>query len=156
MLKSVARPTSPIVLAQSGAAVSHTGNTNETTLATVVIPANSMGPNGAVRLTTLWTATNNANGKSVITRFGGQIVASNAPASFATYREQRQIINRNATNSQATYFGSFSGFGTSGAALNTQTIDTTQNVNLVIATQLTNAADTITLEAYTVEIIPSP
>lgn len=48
MLKSVARPASPIVLAQSGAVVSHTGTTGEVTLVTVAVPGNLLNANTTI------------------------------------------------------------------------------------------------------------
>ena len=42
-------------LAQSAVAASLTGTTTETALATIVIPAGSMGPNGQVEVAALWS-----------------------------------------------------------------------------------------------------
>src|SRR5688500_6060251 len=61
----------PYVLAQSAVAASHTGNTTETTLATVTVPANAIGANGRLRVTSLWSHTNSANSKTLRVRFGG-------------------------------------------------------------------------------------
>jgi hypothetical protein len=44
------------------------------------------------------------------------------------------------------------GFGSNAAALVTSTIDTAANANLVISGQLATPTDTITLEAYRVQI----
>jgi hypothetical protein len=54
-------------------AVSHTGDTLETTLGTITVPANSMGPNGFVRITTVWKIA--SAGKVNI--YFGQINAAN-------------------------------------------------------------------------------
>lgn len=155
MIKATAKPNSPIVLAQSAVAVSKTGDLVEATLASITIPAGAMGLNGSLRLTTVWSMTNNANIKNVITKWGGTNIATLPCASMATYREQRQINNRNAANSQVSFVSSFGGWSNSGVAIGTFTKDTTQDQALAIAVQLANAADTITLEAYTLELIPS-
>lgn len=154
MIKATARQASPIILAQSGAALSKTGDLVKTTLASIVVPANAMGHNGSIRLTTVWSMTNNANVKNVITQWGGTDIATLACASMATYREQRQITNRNALNSQVSFVSAFGGWSNSAVAINTQAKDTSQNQTLGIAVQLANAADTITLESYLVELIP--
>lgn len=147
------------LLAQSGAAASHTGNTSETTLATITVPANAMGPNGALRVTTLWSVTNNANDKTPIIRFGGtggtQYLGSPLSMSgTAIFQAMTIIRNRNATNSQIGYDqATVMTFGSSTNANQTSSVDTTAAADIVIRGQLANAADTITLEAYTVELL---
>lgn len=154
MLKATAKQAAPIILAQSGAPLSKTGDLNKTTLASVIVPANAMGKNGSIRVTTVWSMTNNANAKNVITQWGGTDIATLACASMATYREQRQITNRNALNSQVAFVSAFGGWANSAVAISTQAKDTSQDQTLGIAVQLTNATDTITLESYLVELIP--
>lgn len=153
MIKATAKPNAPIILAQSAVAVSKTGDTNEATLASITIPAGAMGANGSLRLTTVWSMTNNANVKNVITKWGGTNIATLACASMTTYREQRQIHNRNALNSQVCFISSFGGWSNSGVAIGTAAKDTSQDQVLAIATQLAVGTDTATLEAYTLELI---
>lgn len=142
------------VLAASGVAVSHTGNTNETALATIQVPANAMGANGAIRVTTTFSYTNSGNNKTQRVRFGGAagtqyfLVVDTATASR---RHQTQIHNRNATNSQVGQSQSVA-FGSSGVAATTSAVDTTAAVDIVISGQLANSGETITLENHTVEI----
>lgn len=143
------------VLARSGTAVSHTGNTNETALATISVPANSMGPNGVLRVTIVMSMTNNANGKTGRVRLGGLAgtsFAAVALANFQSWRHQTQIQNRNATNSQIATTDLQVGFGASTAAVITGALDTTSSQDLVISGTLTNSGDTITLESYLVEL----
>src|SRR5687767_4986995 len=59
------------LLAASPAAIAHTGTTDETVVATVVIPGGLMGTNGRLRVTSLWTWPNSANSKTVRVRFSG-------------------------------------------------------------------------------------
>jgi len=142
------------VLAQSSVAVSHTGTTTETTLATVTIPAGAMGPNGRVRITTFWTYTNSANTKTLRVRFGGasgaSYLAHNITAT-ATLRHQTEICNVNAANSQV---GSLNtSFGASTDAVLNSTVDTTSAVDIVFRCQLANAGEIVTLRSYLVELL---
>ena len=147
------------VLAASAVAASHTGSTAETALATIAVPANAMGPNGVLRITTHWSYTNNANAKTLSVRFGGvsgtQYLANNVSTS-ATTRDQRHIHNVNANNSQkGGMVGAVSvgGWGSNANAPVTSTLDTTTAKDIVISGVLANAGDTVTLESYLVEIV---
>lgn len=145
------------ILASSGVALSHTGNTNETVLATVTIPGGAMGANGRLRITTTWTYPNSANIKTLRIRFGGPAGTEycvNAPTTTTTNRIQHEIINRGAENSQVSgqsiaHFG----FGTGAAALVTSAQNTANAVDLVFSAQLASAAETVRLEHYLVELI---
>jgi hypothetical protein len=143
------------VLGQSSVAVSHTGDTNETTLATVTVPANRMGANGRLRITAHWTYTNSANNKIPRIRFGGSQVAGTTETTTVQRMTQLQIGNRNALNSQivsATANTTFTGFGTTSTAATTLTIDTTADRSVTMTGQLANTGETITLESYVVEL----
>lgn len=142
----------PSTVAQSAIAASVTGTLVATVLATVSVPANAMGKNGMLRITTTWSVTNSANNKTIVIRFGGTDISSNAVTTVATYQEQRMIQNRNAANSQVFIFG---GFAYTGSPIGTLAKDTTAAQNIDIVAQLSNVGETITLEAYTVELIPS-
>ncbi len=154
---------SPLVfLRSSGVAVSHTGNTNETVLATVTLPAGIIGPSGLVRVRTLWTVTNSANNKTRRIRFGalgagtgGTVLLGVATASTLTIEHFTQFQNRGANNSQV---GMATGAGTGGftestSAIATAAIDTTAATDIVITGQLALGTETITLESYSVEVL---
>jgi hypothetical protein len=149
-IKELARR--PSTLAQSAIAASVTGTLAATVLATISVPANAMGKNGMLRITTTWSVTNSANNKTIVTRFGATDISSNAVTTVSTYQEQRMIQNRNAANSQVFIFG---GFAYTGSPIGTLAKDTTVAQNIDIVAQLSNVGETITLEAYTVELIPS-
>lgn len=150
------------VLAVSAGSVSHTGDTSETVLATVVIPGGSMGSNGVLRITALWSASpNNANNKTPRTRLGGiggKILRQVSLPSLLSARECIQIQNRNAQNSQV---GAASGAGAggwngAGAAVLTASVDTSTDQSLVFTGQLATGTDSITLESYIVEVLWMP
>jgi hypothetical protein len=148
----------PYVLAQSYAAVSHTGSTAEVALATISIPAGAMGANGSIEVDTVFSYTNNANLKTLRVRFGGvsgtEYLVNNVTTTVSA-RDSRLIANRNSASSQV---GGYSvgilsgGWGGNGNAAITSAVNTANAVDLVISGQLASAGDTVTLEGYTVTL----
>lgn len=147
----------PYILGIGGAASSITGTTTETALGTVTVPAGSMGANGALRITTLWSYTNSANNKTIRVRLGGLSgtpFTSLVPTTTAGQRIQTQIHNRNATNSQVSWpAANATTWGTHTSTATTGAIDTTAAQDVAITGQLSNTGETITLEYYLVELI---
>jgi hypothetical protein len=144
------------VLAKSAVAVTHTGNTTETALATITIPAGALGPNGAIRVTALTTNNNNANMKT--TRFRWDTITGTdflgyATTTNVTHQPQRTIWNRNSASSQISVpSGITNPFAAISIAPTTATINTANATTFVITGQLANAGDTVTLESYLVEV----
>lgn len=145
-----------LTLGQSGAAASVTGTASETVLATITIPANSLGPNGAIRVRTSWSVTNSGNGKTLRVKLGGiggTAFLATYNTTITSYSDVRVITNRNATNSQIGSAPINSQFAGSASALPTSAVDTTASTTLVITGELANTGETITLESYTVEVM---
>ena len=146
------------VLGQSAVAVSNTAVTTEETLATIAVPANALGPNGRLRITTLWTMTNSANAKTPRVRFSGAAgtqYANFALTTSAGYHDQIVIANRNATNSQVGPSSVINGhFGNGSGAPTTSAVDTTAATSVVISGQKALAGEVLTLESYLVELMP--
>ena len=141
-------------LAASASQVSHTGDTDETTLATITIPAGVMGANGLLRVTTLWTTTNNANNKTQRIKLGSSEFLAYVATTEASHQHLTVIRNRGAQNSQVgAAKAAANAFDLSTSAVATASIDTSAQASLSITGQLANAADTITLESYLVEIL---
>lgn len=141
------------VLAKSAVAVSHTGNTSLTTLATISVPGGAMGPNGFLRVTCLWSWTNNANNKTCWAKFGGTNFYGRTETTGGFQRNQFTVQNRNSESSQlGPASGLSGGFGVITGSPVTAAIDTTASQNILLQVQLGNAADTATLEGYIVEI----
>ena len=146
------------ILASSGAAVSCAADTAENTLASITIPAGAMGPNGSLRVSTLWTMTNSANNKTIQVKLGGtggtafcNLVLG---AGIASARYQHQIHNANSQSSQVGFVAANTvGFGTAAGANVTASIDTSAATTLVITGQKASAGEVLTLLAYTVELI---
>jgi hypothetical protein len=145
-----------VVAASAATGMSTTGSVTENTLASITIPGGAMGANGSVRITAVFSLSNNANTKVMRIKFGGTTYTSVSLSNSTTLRQFTQIINRNSVSSQvgaATFAGGFS--SSSGAAV-TSSVDTSSDVTLLITGQNGNSADTITLESYLVEVIYRP
>lgn len=147
------------VIAASAVPISVTGTLSNTLLTSVLIPANTMGANGMLRITHRWSYTNSANAKLFAVRFNGSAVVggtsffATSQTTTATGRYQTVIENNNATNSQSGPAANFSGFGQSASAAITSARDTTQNQYLVFDATLADVTETITLTSYIVEVL---
>lgn len=151
------------VLAQSATSITRNSDnatdTSESTLATVTVPAYRMGPNGRVRITTVWSVTNSATSKITRIRFGGTsgtLYHSTGQTTTASLRTMTEIANRNSASSQVGMSTSATGgFGTSTGAVVTSSVATTSAADIVFrAVWGANVAgESITLESYLVEIL---
>jgi hypothetical protein len=142
------------LLASSAVAVSHTGDTNETTMATVTLPI--LGANDRIEVSMHWTVTNNANAKTLRHRLGGvsgtTFFAFNAASMLTLVDRLHYIQNRGATNSQiGAPLAQLTANGNSAAS--TGAVDTSIAQDFVISAQLGNGTDTATLESYMIELV---
>lgn len=145
-------------IAASGAAVSHTGDTAETALATVTIPAAVLGANGLVRVHALWGCSSSGNNKTFRARWStisGTIFRTRTQTTDILTSEHLLIQNRNATNSQVATASDANqaGWADSTGSPVTAAIDTTAATTLLLTGQLADAGDSITLQAYLVEVM---
>ena len=144
------------VVASSASSSSLTASTSEATLASVTVPGGSLGGNGGVRVTAIYSFANaTANNKTPRIRFGGTAGTIYYGANFtsaSTVRVQLEVFNVGTTNSQKGNPNSVT-FGSSGAAVTTSNIDTTQDFSIFFRGLLTDATDTIRLESYLVEVL---
>lgn len=147
-------------IAHSSLSIPLTGSVAESVMATIPIGSNTMGINGAILIETVWSFTNNANAKTVRHRYSGvggvSFHTNSTLANLLTYRMQCIISNRALTNSQFGFTNAPVSWGTSTAANITAAVDTTVTTSVVITAQLGNAADTISLERYLVQLIIPP
>ena len=146
--------TPSFVIAQSGVAVSGGADTNENTLATIVIPGKMMGAGGQVRVTTLWTITSSANNKTLRVKFGGTNFQAVIITTAASAQTQCTIRNRTAATQVGYVESTSTTFGTNASANTTASVDTAADVTMLITGQKASAGETMTLEAYTVEVMP--
>jgi len=142
------------LIAGSAVQVSHTGDTNKTTLATVTIPANIMGSNGFLRISAIWGFVGTAGAKTCTIEFGGTAYINSAfGATALSARSEPIIANRNATNSQVGFATGQVNFSSTTTGVTTSAVDTTANVSLIFTVQLANSGDTASLEGYLVELL---
>jgi hypothetical protein len=144
------------VLAASAVAASHTGDTNETTLATITVPAGAMGANGVLRVSATWNYTSSANNKTFRARLGGLAGdAFHQSTQTTSTRWVAQFVFQN-SNNQAVQKGGIlqgtGGFGSSSSTVSDGDIDTSSAQDIVLTAQLANTGETITLQQYTVEL----
>lgn len=144
------------VIAHSAVAVSHTGDINETVLATIAIAANRMGANGIIKVTSTWSHTNNANNKTMRIRLGGlagTALLNTTVTTTLTSQTVQYISNRNSALSQVSFTSAtMAAFTTTTGGLATASQDTAAPQDLVLTGLLANAGDMITLERYVVEV----
>lgn len=140
------------VLASSAVAVSHTGSTSETTLATISVPAGAIGANGALRVTMVWSYTNSANTKTARLRLGGTSFLVFNATTTSSVRIENQIQNVNSEASQKGWVNSGTTFGSSTGTIVTASVDTSVAQDIIFRGALANAGETITLESYLVEV----
>lgn len=142
------------VLGASAVAASVSSGTSEVTLATITVPANAMGANGRLRITTEWTYTNGSNNKTLRVKFGGQTWMQIVATTTAHQKHQIEICNVNATNIQKSFVtGLVTAFGSSANSIQSGAADTTTSLGITITGQPATGGETITLESYLVELI---
>lgn len=148
--------TSRVIMA-SAVARNLTGTVAETSLQTVKITKNTMGATGRLRVSTLWTVTNSANNKTLRVRFGGMsgtIFHAETITTVRTVRITTEFENRDVPNAQVGPPSDIVGFGQSTNNVVTSALDTFANdVDLCLTGQLASSGETITLEAFMIELL---
>lgn len=153
---TIINPRPALILGASAVAVSGAADTNENILATINLAAGALGLNGILRITIHWLYTSSANNKTFRTRLGG--ISGTAYGSLTvgagvlSLRQQVQIGNRGAANSQEGTDGAGGGWGTTLSNI-TSAIDTAVAQTVVLTGQKASAGDTLTLESYLAELL---
>lgn len=131
----------PTILYNLATPIVLTGTTAQTTLLTITIPAALMGSIGRLNLLSFFALTNNANNKTLRAGIGANNINVAGAASMAATGFNFWLLNLNSAtaqrNNSSTLFA----------------IDTTASMDLIITGQLANAADSITLNTLTLELI---
>lgn len=153
------KPLGGVAIVGSSAAqvLAPANDTNENALATVTIPANSLGTDGALEITTVWSCTNSSNNKTVRVRFSGvsgtQFLAG-VQTTITGVQYFTLIQNRGAANSQMGMQNTALGFAsTSGTVPTTASVDTTSATTLVFTGQKATGSEVLALERYMVKIV---
>lgn len=158
-------PPSIEVIAIDSSATSVTGTVSETLLRSVPIPP--LAANDALRITTFWQTSNTNAAKSCILRLGnaatagpsgGTQVLNMQSISVSSIQTIGTVIrNVNSTAVQkffAPIAGSF-GQGTTSIGVSGSTIETGSGSYINICGTLTSAGDTMSIQAYTIELLRS-
>jgi hypothetical protein len=132
-----------------------TGNTNENTTVSFVVPAGSIGPNGELRISGMLTLTNNANNKTIRVKYGATTLWTASPTSAASFRFDIVLANRNSQSSQVNSFSSSTSYGNSANAVGTSSIDFSADQTITITLQLATGTDSMTLEQYRAVVVPA-
>lgn len=143
----------PFVLEQSHIAIPHTGVTGATVLKTVKVPGGTMGKNGMLRITTLWSWNNTTGTKVVQIAFAGSVTHGSSGTTSQSIELQKSIRNRNSESAQVIH--NVPNLSTvSGTAVTTIAVDTSVDQDITFLANLSVATDTATLESYLIEVIP--
>jgi len=145
-------------LAMSATAVPLTGTLTETALATVPIPIGALAANSMLRITALWSFVNStADNKFVIIRLAGvsgDAYFSNNYTNTLSLETVTHIWGRTLTSQLGKQAGLGQAGGSSTSANKTSSRNMATAIDLVLNGQLvTSTANTITLEAYIVELM---
>lgn len=144
------------ILGSSGVTSSVTGTTSETQLANITIPANSMGENGKLRVTAIWSFSGSNNKTLRVKHSGaaGTVFGTSVQTTNASAQTQTIIGNAGVANAQRGYIVLLTPYSGSANAIASGSADTTVDTTIYISGQLANTGETITLESYSVELIP--
>jgi hypothetical protein len=148
----------PYLLQQSSVPVSSGNITSETVFASCPVAAGALGSNGALRVTSHWACTSNANAKTIRVRWDGisgvAFLSANATATTGCVAATH-IGQNNTTFGQV---GSSSvvmnaGYVVGSSQGSTAAADTSAATSLVITGQKGTGTDTLTLQSYVVELL---
>ena len=135
-------------------AVSHTGNTNETTLATVTIPGGLLQANSVIEIYALFTASGGNGGEfNMFGRvyFGGTKYVESAIGDNESYHRDAFILCNNSITAQKGFPATGSD-DLNGGALITSSVNTASPVDITFKAQLDRGLDTVILEGYRIKL----
>lgn len=143
-----------LVLAQSGTPVSLTGTLAEIALATILIPAGVLGLKGSLRVSADFTSAT-ANLKTGAIRFGGAALGFPfGTGNNSGFQLDVVMRNRGASNVQRSRQYGITTSGALAINIGAHAVNSAVDQLLTITGLLSSVADTITLEGYTIEILP--
>lgn len=142
------------VLEASTGALTVSAVTTEETLATVVVPAGAMGPNGALRWTVLWEFTNGVDDKTPRVKLGGTVFSGQVLTTTASFGDIRTVRNMNSQSSQITTGATTTvSLGSTAVVPTTGAVDTSSAQNLLFTGQKETAGNLLRLHYYIVEVL---
>jgi hypothetical protein len=147
-------PGSPTPFATTGPGA-YTGITTLTTGPQITVPGGAMGPNGILRLLTLWSTLSNADAKTMIAALGGAQFLNAGLTTSGAAQVLSMVYNRgNAAINLGQPSANNAGLGTFGANIVQLAVNTALAQTLAISGQLATATDFLILESFLAEVIP--
>ena len=140
------------LVAKSAVSVNGPADTSENTLATVTLPASSLGANGELRVNAAFSFTNSANNKTLRVYLGTTLLSQVVLTTELTSIVDIIVSNANSEASQKTQVERYDG-STATVALGTAAENTALPKTITITVQKASAGETITLLAYRVEAL---
>ena len=130
-----------------------TGIAAETTLAIISLAGGSVGPNGQIKVTAMWSMTGSGTKTLRVRIAGAAFLAVNQTVNLSI-RGQCIIENRNAQNSQITAnVGSQNPFTGTTGTVQLNAVDLSVDQTMIISGQVASGGETMILESYTVETL---
>lgn len=133
--------------------VSLTGTTTETTMLTIPIKGGLIGVNGVLAIQPLWSNTNSANPKTIRIKLGATTCYSYGTLNTVHQDAYINVRNIGSESSQKTTSGMAGGTGGTINNYNSTSTNTSVDFNIVVTGQLTNSADTMTIQAFLIMVI---
>jgi len=148
--------TDEVVIAHSAVPIVAEVTTSTQALATVIIPGGSIGANGWVHCTAIWSA-NGSNNKPVSIRLNaaaGFAIASLTLSTQVGFRQGGLFYNRGNVSSQIAAPAGISAHYGATASVNqlTSSIDTSSDLSILFVVTKSVATDGVTLEQYRVVV----
>lgn len=140
-------------LARSGVAATIDANsTGELPVGQFKLPGGILGANGVLRVTTIWTVTNNGNTKTARVRLGG-MGGTAFTFAFSGQVSIVSVFNIHARGAQNSQLCSSGLEGSAASANQSATVDFTQDQQIIITGQKNTGSDTMTLEGWSADIL---
>jgi hypothetical protein len=147
-------PASPTAWVATGPGA-YTGITTLTTGPQITLPANTLGANGFLRVTHLWSTIANADVKTATVGVGAATIYSSANSgSTANTVAQTGLLNRGVQNSQVGTPLASTGLSQSAGAMLFYTIALNAAQPVSFTMTLATATDFLTLEGFMIEAMP--
>ena len=135
------------------ATVTLTSTILETELTSVTIKGGLMGAKGKLKIWPLVSMTNNANGKTIKLKMDGNVFYGNTRTNEVQLQFLSIVRNTNSQSVQKISSGITAGLGVTTGVVTSLTVNTSADFTISATGQLTNPADTLTLEGFFVEIV---
>lgn len=141
------------VIATETPNVSVPNTTTETTLATIVLPGNTMSKKGHLRIDLVMNCAGGSGNKTTRVKFGSSTVQSITSTTSLNQHSLVVIRNANSKAAQIVQGSATQGYNNSASSVQSLTADTALPVTILITGQKATGTDTLTLAAYSITLV---